>query len=124
MKQSMPISISCRSRSRASLGLLAPRHGYSPARNLPGNTQYELGSGRSGYSADIELLEIELGRVGKMRHFHVAQGREDGFGAAGKVLLPLREHLFHRHALHVVLRAAELAGDDGEVAPPGIALDV
>ncbi len=59
-----------------------------------------------------------------MRGLHVAQRREDRLRAARMLALPVGEHLLHGRALQVLLRAAQVAGDDRKRPPARITLDV
>src|SRR5690348_625892 len=60
----------------------------------------------------VESREIEVAGIGEVLDFHAAQGGEDALRAPGVRALPVSEHLLDGDALHVVLRATELAGDD------------
>ena len=59
--------------------------------------------------------EVEQVRVGQLRRAHVGQGAGDGFAAAGAFLFPGGQHAGHLLALQVFLRAAQGAGNDGEL---------
>src|SRR5687767_14128415 len=59
-----------------------------------------------------------------MLDLDMPQRAENALGAARKLFVPLSEHLFHGDTLHVVLRAAKLAGNDREPSTAGIARDV
>src|SRR5512147_962085 len=62
----------------------------------------------------LESLEVEQLSVQQVRSAHIAQRAQDGFYAPGVLLLPLPEQLAHLAALQVLLRAAQVAGNDGE----------
>src|SRR3981081_1276247 len=79
------------------------------------------GEGREGFRvlrsyrrnpASVEATEVEAPGVGQMAGLDVAQRRENRLGATGELALPGGEHFLHRQALHIVLRAAQRAGDE------------
>ena len=68
--------------------------------------------------------EIEQLRIGQLRRFHPAQRARDLVDAAGRFRFPRRHHLLHLLALQVVLRSAQVAGDDRERHRPCMFGDV
>ena len=77
-----------------------------------------------GIAAGFQLGEVEHRRVGQVRGGDILQGAEDGVCTARKALFPVPQHVFHGLALEVLLRAAEVAGDHGEIAQAGVFGDV
>src|SRR4029079_14924731 len=59
-----------------------------------------------------------------MRRGDVLQAADQPIGAARIFLLPARKHRLHFTALHVVLRAAQLARNDRELAAARVSRDV
>src|SRR5689334_1582372 len=54
----------------------------------------------------------------------IPERRKNRLGAARELTLPFGEHLLHGRTLQILLRAAEVARNDGELAPPRVAFDV
>src|SRR5580704_8570837 len=67
-------------------------------------------------AASLEAGEVKQLEVGELRAGHVADTGEYRFDTAGKFLLPFKQHVLHDGALHIRLRAAQRAGDDGKRA--------
>src|SRR3954471_9356749 len=68
--------------------------------------------------------EIEQRAVQQVRRRDIGQRAEDGFDAAGMLPFPLARHLLHRLALELLLRAAEVAGNDGKLPQGGVGLEI
>src|SRR5882672_662579 len=123
MKASNPASSSAFTRRSASLGILPP--GYLPASRRSSITQYDSPMGLFGDvgAIGIQPREVEGPRIGQVGAFDVAQRGEDGLGAPGILPFPFGQHALDLLALRIVLRPAQLAGDDGELPRARISLD-
>src|SRR6185295_15317735 len=123
MKASNPASSNAPSRRPSSCRFFPP--GFLPASSLPGMTQYDsaIGFGRLAIRIE-ETFEIEQAGIGQVSWLDVAQRREDRFCAAREIPLPGGKHLLHLAALRVLLRAAQLAGNDREAAGARITFDL
>ena len=55
---------------------------------------------------------------------HVLQGAEHDLDATGALALPLLQHLLDHLALQVLLRTAQVAGDDGKFLELAVGLDI
>src|SRR3954465_9223624 len=119
MKVSKSASRNAATRLSASLGVLPP--GYLPASNRSGTTQYD--SARGLRIVGIQTWKIENRWIGEMCRLAIAQRRENGFGTAGVLSFPVDQHPLDLLALGVVLRAAQLARDDGKLPCARITLD-
>src|ERR671922_660304 len=120
MKASKPASSSTCTRFSVSLADLPP--GYLPASSRSSMTQYD--SARGLRALGIQAREIENPGIGQVARFDVAQRREDRLRATRILALPLRQHALDLLSLRVVLRAAQLAGNDREIAGARITLDL
>src|SRR3982751_997186 len=123
MKASNPAATSEATRRSASLGVLPP--GYLPASRRSSITQYDspMGLFRDLGAFGIQPREIESARIGQVGGFHATQRGEDGLGAPRILPLPFGQHSLDLFALRIVLRAAQLARDDGELASARVTLD-
>src|SRR5262249_15177290 len=77
-----------------------------------------------GLVVRADVLEVEQRAIREMRRRHVLKAAEQPIGTARVLLFPLCEHRLDFAALHVVLRAAELARNDRELAAARVARDV
>ena len=74
--------------------------------------------------ASSETLKIYQIPIRQLRGGNVLDATEDILNTSGVLSLPAPQHFFDGLALQVVLRTAQIAGDDGEFSNRGIALDI
>src|SRR6185436_9196254 len=123
MKASNPASSNAPSRRSSSCRFFPP--GYLPASSLPVMTQYDsaIGFVRLAIRVD-QTLEIEYAGIGRVRGHDSEHCRENRFAATEIRAFPGRQHLLHLAPLCVLVRAAQLAGNDAELPGPRIPLDL
>src|SRR5690606_22416503 len=94
------------------------RRSSIPGRRSAGVAVGEPGVGvGAGTGVDgAEAREVEQGAVRELRRLHLADRAEDVLGATWLLPVPVGQHRLDRLALQVLLRAAQVAGQDGERA--------
>ncbi|KAG0924244.1 hypothetical protein G6F32_013985 [Rhizopus arrhizus] len=89
-----------------------------------GAGQPGMGVGQRRVVATAQRHEVEQGGIGQLRGPHFAHGTRDLLDAARVVLLPLPEHQADLAARQVLLAAAQVAGNDRELARLRVVDDV
>src|SRR5687768_3353145 len=85
-------------------------------------TQYDSATGLRTFG--IETRKVEYTGIGQVRGLDVSQRGEDGLRSTRIFLLPVGQHALDLPALRVVLRPAQLAGNDRKVARTRISFDL
>ena len=75
---------------------------------------------RKRFVSRLEPREIVKPRIGQMGRLDILQCGKHCLQSAGKFFIPLLQHFLHRLALHIFLRSAQIARNDGEIFYLGI----
>ena len=89
-----------------------------------GSTNIDRANRLDARSFDTQVGEVEQVGVGELGRGDVLDGSEDRLDATRMFALPLAQHLLDRLPLQVLLRAAQVAGDDRELAGDGEGFEV
>src|SRR5258708_9055440 len=77
-----------------------------------------------GLTAGFDVCEVVERAVQQVRRRDIGERAEDGFEAAGLLLLPLVQHGLYLLPLQLLLGAAQVAGNDGKFAQLRVRLQV
>src|SRR6185437_942146 len=77
-----------------------------------------------GFVRGLDVCEVEERAVEQVRRRDVGERAENGFEPSGMAPFPLAQHRLHLLALEQVLRAAQVARDDGKGAQLRVGLEV
>ncbi|ULA59738.1 MAG: hypothetical protein LZF60_160066 [Nitrospira sp.] len=76
--------------------------------------------GFSGGDVRFQVGEVEERTIQEQRGRDVPKGGEHAVVGAGKTLIPVLQHLLDLFAFQILLRAAQVAGDDRKLEQGGI----